>query len=317
MKILLTVFSILIVVCSASFKCSVPGGKCSEYPYVPCPKGYYCSDMYENGTCLQELKLGDNCTELFLSRECGDGLFCQTIPFGNTPGICSPFSYLGIGENCEKDDKCLGTLQCIGSKCTSPTQECQNNFDCPNDQYCDGSICPYNPEDPVCHNTTCKPIKKVGDKCVNINECEINSECHNGVCSPLYSLQKGEECTEHHDLCGESLYCHCDSVDHQIFCKCAQFDSNSLKNCTGNDYRCPDRYLCDTDTNECVYSFLSKTTQCQKAKLQRDQCYEKNDCVNYIEGSSIPYKESCLMKHCEKETLNYNKQCYLREGVCL
>ncbi|EGC37066.1 hypothetical protein DICPUDRAFT_30918 [Dictyostelium purpureum] len=311
-----------------NFDCAGPDGVCGYFSKF-CKSGYTCQNFFINnetnlyqGECLPALQLGDVCNSI---GECSIGLKCSPLheegSSSDELSYCVDIGYASVGEECEKNEQCLGSLKCIDSKCSNV--DCSEIHNCPSQHYCSTGKCTW---DTDCADSEisveCAPVSPVGGWCYYGYECNINSTCVNGKCVEKYSLKDGEDCTSvfgySSDACEslEAIFTNNDET-HGISCKCAKPNSTIYGNCTQNG--CPTLQFCNTKTDMCT-PYISTSQECKNARIERDQCYVENNCIilNSEPFGEFQYnKKSCHMKSCEKESLNYYNQCYMfKNRIC-
>ncbi|EGC40132.1 hypothetical protein DICPUDRAFT_25559 [Dictyostelium purpureum] len=279
---------------------------------------YHNETNQHAGICKPSKQKGEICYD---SEECGFGLICDSLKKG-APFYCRGYNFVGFGEVCSRSDECLGSLECIKSKCTNTkTNDCGFIDSCPSQHYCTGGECDINCTENV--ERICKPFSSTGGYCHYGYECSVNDTCVNGKCIKKYSLKEGEDCSTTNldtmDACesGEAIFQYDEKLGETV-CKCTKPGTitNSIKNCVTQE--CPRNYFCDGKTKKCIPEF-SSTDKCKRLRKERDQCYINHHCV-YI--NTEPHLEryfvkgSCHQKYCEKESISYLNQCTMLYSIC-
>lgn len=160
-------------------------------------KGYCSSD---DGTCVALPGLGESCDGV-----CEEGLVC------NSAYKCA----IGLaGDVCVSGRDCDPALACVGGKCGEalPAQgTCTTDWDCRAGLACQSGTCgaiadPCTDPDSCGENAACvatrarvcKPARKVGEPCLQTEDCVPSAFCDQGSCA----LRPGDG-----SPCGEGVYC--------------------------------------------------------------------------------------------------------------
>jgi hypothetical protein len=174
-------------------------GRCTECTFDGnCPAGQYCA--FKNPTCKECrnqkpdgawcLRDGEcinfchpgpgRCTECQADNDCPAYQYCENLHKPWLTNQCSPRQ--GNGALCDRDRACINF--CHLGRCT----ECENDNDCPANEYCENMLIPLVTND-------CSPGKPNGALCLRDRECA--NFCDGGRCA---------EC-EQHGHCPAGQYC--------------------------------------------------------------------------------------------------------------
>ncbi|KAK5580108.1 hypothetical protein RB653_000121 [Dictyostelium firmibasis] len=265
--------------------------------------------------CKEKLKLGEKCKQYNPIEVCESGLECHPtiIDDFSSNYTCIESGFAGEGENCYSDYNCVGfgilNLKCIDSKCKfEPTEknqsiECSSFFTCPGLK--------------KCNNSKCEPLSSLGDKCESDYDCFIGGTCsvEEKICVERYSKKLGESCLYESDTeCEFGLKCDLEThffkngtFDYQES-KCVPLVYSNTTNCIEDG--CLVHEFCNGATNTCN-SIKKYTNDCKEAEKERNLCYTSNNCMFSNEYYDHPFlnENSCLMKKCGMETLNYLNKC--------
>ncbi|KAM9998645.1 hypothetical protein ACTFIY_008299 [Dictyostelium cf. discoideum] len=275
----------------------------------------YCFGINEN-KCF---KFGHSCKDKKLkcfseiNNACERGLQClPSTPFNyddddgfgdfeiDSPKnlTCINAGYAGDGEFCQSDYNCIGTrfynLKCIYSKCQLYGMELYKNITCIDYYNCPGaSTCASLGFDNGNYISKCVPLK---------SDCKTQSECSLVV---YVQVKINCETTIYHYFPNGAF-----NSSEEIN-KCVPLVYSKTTNCL--EEGCQEYEFCNGATNKC-YPRKKYTNDCKKAEKERDSCYISNNCFFSNEqydllSSDSPFsnENSCQMKYCKCQTINYFK----------
>ncbi|MCA9564068.1 MAG: hypothetical protein KC561_11300, partial [Myxococcales bacterium] len=301
--------------CQINEQCGGDGSICLTFPDIdssrgcvtpcsgnePCPDGYACLAVNEEGTlrmCVPEaLTCVDRCAEV----DCVDGAICDPLTGQcETPlGFCDPCvsSTLCGGEG----DLCLGLID-GNAHCTL---DCSQGQECPSGSFCagltnGGSQCvPFNlvcidkcvePEEVVCPSgQNCDPVDgecKESTLTLCQAPCEDNFACgaQNDICVGFEGQLNSAFCAQE---CGENAPCpfgySCALLSDGVTRQCSPTDFDlGCGACT--DVSCPEGEACRPSDGECVAVPQACTTS--------EECGAGEVC-DIFENRCVPSGLSC------------------------
>ncbi|KAM9977755.1 hypothetical protein ACTFIR_011627 [Dictyostelium discoideum] len=333
-------------------KCFKIGHACKDKVKfdVTCGENFACLPSHENSQdfiCKQRLKLGETCFNE-LSNVCERGLQClpsKTFNYGadeygdfdiDSPNnlTCVDAGYAGEGEFCQSDYNCIGTgfynLKCIDSKCQLYGIERSEHITCIDYYNCPGpNTCASLGFDNGNYISKCVPLKPLKSDCKTQSECFIGGICSSeNKCISRYSKKLNENCLYNSECdfglkCETTIYHYFPDGKFKNFeeiNKCVPLVYSKTTNCL--DEGCQEYEFCNGATNKC-YPKKKYTNDCKKAEKERDSCYISNNCFFSNEqydllSSDSPFsnENSCQMKNCKRQTINYLNQCQNTYTFC-
>jgi hypothetical protein len=155
-------------------------------------KKYKCGELPQN-FCLQEKNSTIDNTVEIIGKNCDGNKICPLLDFynnGNSTciGKANDIFKQFPGGSCKNPDECF-SKNCTKSICVGID---------------DGNICGSNDEcyfNRACYlidgktSKTCNKLKENNSKCENDYECQMNSGCFNGFCTPYFSLPNEADVT--------------------------------------------------------------------------------------------------------------------------
>ncbi|KAN0042394.1 hypothetical protein ACTFIV_004958 [Dictyostelium citrinum] len=342
---LLLIFSIIEIINSFSLNennCFKIGETCKDQIGfdVTCGENLACLPLddhsnSQNYICKARLKKGEKCYS-GESDSCERGLHClpSVLDDINSNYTCIEAGYAGQGENCYSDYNCIGSgfynLKCIQSKCqfigilNYENITCTGYYNCPGANTCASFGC-----DNINCISKCVPLKPLGSDCEIQSDCFIGGICSSEkICISRYSKKLNETCLYNNE-CNFGLKCETTiyhyfpngTFDHfEEINKCVELTYSNTTNCL--EEGCQDYEFCNGATNKC-YPKKKYTNHCKEAEKERDSCYISNNCFfsnkHYdLLSSDSPFsnENSCQMKHCKNQTINYFKQCQNTYTFC-
>eukprot|EP01132_Coremiostelium_polycephalum_P000432 gene432-547_t len=318
----------------------IPTGSSCIPAVSRCEYGSFCHQHDGSASCVPYVvNEGEPCDPFFglgMKKCLPELLRC------NSSKVCAVKPYLGVGDNCTKNQECRLKLQCIEGKCqVGEGDHCDKKFDftCPFGETCGER---YDQEKNVTIYECVPKIKEWGSctedrQCVDFMICtympkNMDKNDKSKFCQKINSKSEGDRClrTDRYYLPVDAPVPDCD-VSQGLVCSgeefCVKFDSvlaPSTFNCNKTNGICHHFYneqcVCNTGPQaggSCKTGF-SITPECKQYIDKVVQCAITNKCQIFrTEPFIFENSKTCIYKNCGEHLCSSPDMCltpgYFRE----